>query len=78
MLGKLFSTDIIIILIIIIIIIIIWSCPLSDVNRVTASKQFALPALDSKIVLVFFNYLDIFINCILLSLILSLCFVMDF
>ena len=46
---------IIIIMIIIIIIIIILSSPLSDVNRVTASKQFALPALDSKNVLVFFQ-----------------------
>ena len=70
---------IIMIIIIIIIIIIILSSPLSDVNRVTASKQFALPALDSKNVLVFFfNYLDIFLNCILLSLILSLCIVINF
>ena len=42
-------------IIIIIIIIIILSSPLSDVNRVTASKQFALSALDSKNVLVFFS-----------------------
>ena len=56
-------------------IIIIWSSPLSDVIRVTASKQFALPTLDSKNVLVFDNYLDIFLNCILLSLLLFLCII---